>query len=104
MRLDLGREVPEALEERKGAVEEAVRWTEQHPEAWEWMVEQAVSARGRASMRWIMEGMRRRFRVRVKNGHAPIFTRLIRLDHPDVPFCLARSQYDRLFEILGAGR
>lgn len=63
---------------------EARAWIRQNPGAWNFMVENAVrlSHKGYVSANYLVNMVRNELHVKVKNGYAPAFARIMEAEHP----------------------
>lgn len=85
------------LEGEKG-VEEARAWIAENEYAWNFMVRNArrLQRKGYVSANYLVNMVRNELHVKVKNGYAPAFARIMEKEHPDLvgAFRTHRSQSD----------
>lgn len=78
-------------------MDEARRWVSLHRfEEWAWFMEQAriENRTGRVSAKRLMEGMRFKFRVSIKNEWSPCFARIAMEQDPSLSFAVKGSMCD----------
>lgn len=79
-------------------VAEAREWIAQNPGVWNYMVKNAVrlSRKGYVSANYLVNMVRNELHVKVKNGFAPAFARIMEAEHPNLKgtFRMHASQSD----------
>ncbi|MCI8469322.1 MAG: hypothetical protein HFJ75_07565 [Eggerthellaceae bacterium] len=75
---------------------EARAWADSHEDEFRWFCAEALrdSRRGYASADYLLQTMRRRYRVKVKNAYAPALARIAIEKDSRITFRLARSKVD----------
>lgn len=78
--------------------EDARRWIDENPRAWDFMVEQAtrLNRKGYVSINYLIHMVRNELHVGVRNGLAPSFARIMEARYPSLKnaFNKHRSQSD----------
>ena len=79
-------------------VAEARAWIRDNPSAWSFMVENAVrlSRKGYVSANYLVNMVRNELHIKVKNGYAPSFARIMESEYPRLKgaFRMHASQSD----------
>ena len=91
-------ELPGLGSKGEADVAEARQWIADNPGPWGYIVDNAhrLSRKGYVSANYLVNMVRNELHVKVKNGYAPIFARIMEADHPHLKdaFNKHRSQSD----------
>lgn len=79
-------------------VSEARAWIAENRDAWDFMVDNArrLHRKGYVSANYLVNMVRNELHVKVKNGYAPVLSRIMEQEHPDLQgaFRMHKSQSD----------
>ncbi len=89
-------ELPGFSTEGQELMEEARLWAARHYSEWQWFKAEARrdSVNGYASADYLLQAMRRKFKVSVKNAFAPCFARIAMEEDANIKFRTAESKVD----------
>ena len=82
-------------------MQEVRQWIEDNPDGWELylMIAKAESAFGEISPNYVIQILRHRHKVSVRNGYAPVLARIAMEQSHKVKFRLAKSKVDGFCEV-----
>lgn len=82
-------------------VKEVRQWVRDNPDAWDYylMTARLECSFGKVSPNYLMQILRHRKKVSIRNGAAPILARMALEQDETLRFRLARSRYDGYFEV-----
>ena len=82
-------------------MQEARQWIEDNPKGWELylMIAKAESTFGEISPNYVIQILRHRHKVSVRNGYAPVLARIAMEQDNNVRFRLAKSKVDGFCEV-----
>lgn len=89
-------ELPGYSDEGQERMKEARRWVGMHFNEWAWFKDEALrdSENGYASVNYLLQAMRHKFKVSIKNAYAPCFARIAMEEDPRIKFRTAASKVD----------
>lgn len=82
-------------------MQEVRQWVDDNPGAWEvyMIIAKAESAFGKISPNYVMQILRHRHKVSVRNAYAPVLARIAMEQDDEIRFRLAKSKVDGFCEV-----